>query len=260
MKQLPRPRKTVSTLSGSINRQLKMYALAADAAGVSALASVRSAEAKIVRYALAASVVGVGALASVQSVEAKIVYTPANINLPNGYYSPTVFLDLNRDGQDDFRFYGLGTCNSGCTFDVDIAGLVSGNEIIGTKHQQRIRPNAVAMRTGAQIGPTRHFYASGAIASVVTNPFKSSQRWYGQWGNGGKGLKNRYLGLKFAIKGKTHFGWARVTVKTSVDTFTATLTGYAYETIPNKSIIAGDKKGSSSISPATLGVLALGRF
>jgi hypothetical protein len=36
---------------------------------------------------------------------------------------------------------------------------------------------------------------------------------------------------------KVHFGWARVIITTSAKTFTATLTGYAYDTIPNKSII-----------------------
>jgi len=49
---------------------------------------------------------------------------------------------------------------------------------------------------------------------------------------------------------------------------TTTLTGYAYETIPGKAIIAGKTKGSDDVEPtalnrpalqpATLGVLALG--
>jgi hypothetical protein len=47
----------------------------------------------------------------------------------------------------------------------------------------------------------------------------------------------------------------------------ATLTGYAYETVPNKPIIAGQTKGSAETSvgpdaaltaPAPLGLLALG--
>jgi len=105
------------------------------------------------------------------------------------------------------------------------------------------------------------------------NRHSSATLWQDQWGNGGKGLKDRYLGLKFYIKGEVHFGWARVTVTTSGKTFTATLTGYAYETIPNKSIIAGKTKGPDDVSaeklspatsvaptrtPATLGMLAMG--
>jgi hypothetical protein len=67
------------------------------------------------------------------------------------------------------------------------------------------------------------------------------------WANNGKGVKNHYLGLRFAINGKVHYGWARLTVSVSNGIY-ATLTGYAYETIPNKSIIAGATKGPDNNS------------
>jgi hypothetical protein len=57
-----------------------------------------------------------------------------------------------------------------------------------------------------------------------------------------------YLGLKFVIKRKYHFGWARVTVTRSRAFYYATLTGYAYETIPGKSIKAGQTKGPDDSS------------
>jgi hypothetical protein len=78
--------------------------------------------------------------------------------------------------------------------------------------------------------------------------------------NGGKGVKNRYLGLKFKIKGRFHFGWARLAVKTTHKPFTAILTGYAYETVPGKGIIAGKTKGPdvTTADPASLGHLAAG--
>jgi hypothetical protein len=53
---------------------------------------------------------------------------------------------------------------------------------------------------------------------------------YGPWVN----VKDRYLGLKFQIKGNTHYGWARLNVKVSKTTITATLTGYAYEDHPEQ--------------------------
>jgi hypothetical protein len=73
-----------------------------------------------------------------------------------------------------------------------------------------------------------------------------------------QGLKNRYLGFRFAIKNKAHYGWARVSV--SAWPFAATLTGYAYETIPNKPIIAGKTKGTDvvTVQPASLGHLVIG--
>jgi hypothetical protein len=68
----------------------------------------------------------------------------------------------------------------------------------------------------------------------------------------GKSNFQAYLGLKFTIKGKIHFGWARVKVDTlqTQQKFSATLTGYAYETIPGKAIIAGATKGPDDGEPS----------
>jgi hypothetical protein len=86
-----------------------------------------------------------------------------------------------------------------------------------------------------------------------------------------------YLGLKFSLKGKVHYGWARLgNIHSFIGKASATLTGYAYETIPGKSIKAGQTKeaddptndfspGASLTSPfpdtpqpASLGMLARG--
>ena len=78
------------------------------------------------------------------------------------------------------------------------------------------------------------------------------------------GDKNRYLGLQFVIKGQVHYGWARLTVTFSPQKPAAgvlpILTGYAYETEPNKPILTGKTKGPDVITldPATLGYLAGG--
>ncbi len=95
--------------------------------------------------------------------------------------------------------------------------------------------------------------------------------------SGGAWLKvdKAYLGLKFVIKGKVHYGWARVRM-THVY-LDAILTGYAYETIPNKPIYTwplretndveeSDRGPGASLTnpipdapqPASLGMLALG--
>jgi hypothetical protein len=88
----------------------------------------------------------------------------------------------------------------------------------------------------------------------------------------GRGVSVQYLGLKFLIKGKIHFGWARLGSFLFFPKPAATLTGYAYETIPNKRIATGRTKGPDDASieepnaalalptpePATLGALAMG--
>jgi hypothetical protein len=94
--------------------------------------------------------------------------------------------------------------------------------------------------------------------------FSSWKSWLGPWVDKGKGIKAGYLGLRFQINQKLHYGWARLCVKTHVEngtnSFTGTLTGYAYETIPNKAIVAGKTSGPDVITlePASLGNLAAG--
>src|SRR5277367_3742737 len=183
-------------------------------------------------YALAASAAGVGAVALAQPSQAKIVYTPAHVNIEIGQ---TVPLDLNHDGKADFSFQNYSN-----TFEGSEQGFLfvfpakSPNAVDGETTYER----ALALRAGTRVGPKAHFLSGRYISMVSAD---AAERCFGNWNN----VKNRYLGLKFIIKGKTHFGWARLNVScnSTNDKIKALLTGYAYETIPNKPIIAGKTKG-----------------
>ena len=107
-----------------------------------------------------------------------------------------------------------------------------------------------ALKPGVKIGPKGDSVSLtfGWLTSLTTPTGRI--RFGGPWANDGNGVKNRYLGLKFAIKGKTHYGWARLNVSMTGPlqvNITATLTGYAYETIPNKPIITGKTHGRMSL-------------
>jgi hypothetical protein len=93
----------------------------------------------------------------------------------------------------------------------------------------------------------------------------SSAISYGPWAD----VTNRYLGFKFLINGQVHYGWARLSVAKYLQS--VLLTGYAYETTPNKTIIEGHISGPETADafvpanpltpgakPATLGMLARG--
>jgi hypothetical protein len=231
-----RPRK-VTSLSDSTARQLNTYALAASAAGV-------------------------GVLALTQPAEAKVVYTPAHhvINANQTYR-----LDLNHDGTPDFELKNFfNTFSGNSAGSLRIVPHTSANEVWAAR-----APGcgsealcAAALPKGKGVGPKGSFqldYPAGELmAASDIHSYRS-----GSWLN-----VTRYLGLKFVIKGKTHYGWARLAVSAQRFVFTATLTGYAYETIPDKPIIAGATKGpedaersESSNTPSSLtavGVLALG--
>ena len=222
---MKRPARVPLGLSESIHRRLNAYALAASAAGVSVLALANNAD-------------------------ARIVYTRAHVVLGAGS-NAEYWLDVNHDGVKDLSFvhaYFFSVTTGFFTSGVEMRPYKGdGNNIMGVDR------SASALPAGAKIGPSGHF--SGSNMAAAGGIRQASTSFGGAWANDGKGLKNRYLGLRFAIKGKHHFGWARVTV--SPFPFTATLTGYAYETIANKPIIAGREHGDSHRKDeATLGRLA----
>lgn len=226
MKRSPRPRKTAE-LSRPLQQQLNMYSLAASAAGVSVLALSPSSE-------------------------ARIVYTPAHrvIKAHTSY-----LLDLNHDKKIDFTISNSATCATDeCFYDL-LQKPAAGNSGMNVFNGYVL---ASALKRGSRIGPGRHFSdQTGAMVGIDSAyPFNYV---FGQWVN----VQRRYLGLRFKIKGQTHYGWARLNVRVVLPphpAITAVLTGYAYETVPSKSIIAGKTKGPdvTTVSSASLGHLAAG--
>lgn len=220
------------------------------------------------RYAAAATAAGVGMLALAQPSEAKIVYTPTHVLLAaNQHYG----IDFENNGTSDITL-GRGA-GEGATY-----VFASGRN--GVAAQMDNHRFAVAIHAGAQIDFSRHFVQSSSFEptlAIGSASNESSVKWRGQWADAGQGVTDRYLGVKFTSGGQVHFGWARITI-TIGDPNRAAITkvllsGYAYETIPNKPIIAGKTTGSAddigdqanakspespSPQPATLGLLAAG--
>jgi hypothetical protein len=214
-------------------------------------------------YTLAASAAGVTILALAQPGEAEIIYTPANVRI---YANDDYWLSLTGDGTTDFIFSnywgpGGGTLYFGRLW---VGAAVAGNEIIVNR-----KGDAAALPSGHRIGPNApKFGSEGSMAFGYFNTSNFRYKCYGPW-NG----KTAYLGLKFMINGEVHYGWARLSASCGWLDVDATLTGYAYETIPNRWIKAGDETGTLDeslngtsepalrrvpVPAATLGMLARG--
>jgi hypothetical protein len=215
-------------------------------------------------YTLAAGAAGVGMLALARSAEAKIVYTPANVKIVPNH---TVRLDLNHDGKSDFTFKNVLFTSTGATsFRSDRLSIlpVSANQIWGRK-TSRGYDYASALVAGVKVGASGAFSA-GPRSMAFGMDQGGSFYCEGKWNN----VQKRYLGLKFMIHGKTHFGWARLNTNCNLYKVEAVLTGYAYETIPGKAIITGRTHGPDAEQPdpasltrpaekpASLGLLAIG--
>jgi hypothetical protein len=207
-----------------------------------------SLQRRLNHYALAAA--GVGVVSLTQPASAKIVYTPTHELVPWGFDNGLA-LDLNHDGINDFFFFNFFSSTSS-TLELSIMPENKLNEISSNG-----KAFATALPSGAKIGPDGKFHERPGDGMVTGYSFKKGT-CFGPWAHSNK----RYLGLKFEIKGETHFGWARLNVSCNFPhPIQATLTGYAYETVPNKSIVAGQTKGPNLIvqQPVTLGQLSSGR-
>lgn len=206
-------------------------------------------------YALAAGT-GLAILASAPPAEAEIVYTPTHQMIPTNH---TFSLDLNHDGITDFIISNHAFCTSdicGRTLQIRPAG--TRNRIVGMKSIFILR-FASALSHGVKVGPSAIF--SGNLMAVSGTEFGSGGPW--------TDARDRYLGLQFSIGNSTHYGWARLNVLANGHgKITAQITGYAYETIANRPILAGQTQENSAGSnaslsypenaPPTIGMLALG--
>jgi len=213
-----------------------------------------SLERRLNSYALAASAAGVSMLALAQPAEARIIYTPANVTIGYGGV-PSYNLHLNHDGATDFVIH-TGITGSSYPYLRAFANTSARGAGIEFKGHS---DSAAALYRGARIGPKQGFDTCCFAGLVAVYSAGGRVVEVGNWLN----VRNRYLGLKLLIKGKTHYGWARLNVSVRARNgvnITATLTGYAYETIPNKPIIAGKTHGKDvvTVQPASLGALAAG--
>jgi hypothetical protein len=182
---------------------------------------------------------------------AKIAYTPANVVIENSTYN----LDLNNDGIVDFSIPEGNSDDGGCFPHGGIRVFLNatawhGNGIVGGTGLPIVGfppPPAAALSTGAPIGPKRMYLGLSTMAFGEHGWFRifppgmceqvdiNEGNWFG--------AINRYLGLKFQIDGKTHYGWARLSTQVFGNGFLAAkLTGYAFETIAGKTIKAGQTK------------------
>jgi hypothetical protein len=224
----------------------------------------------LLAYTAAASAAGVGMLAMAQPAQGKVMYTPGNIPIvQNG---ALLALDLNNDGTADFEFknfyyvtHGLGGAS------LKIAPAQQANEIWGVQSHGKSCATALPVRT--KVGSKGNFGPSpNGVFMAGVNLGNSTHTGfaYCPW----DGVETAYLGLKFVVNGETHYGWARVKFVAPSFFNSATLSGYAYETVPNRPIVTGQTTGTDETSigdevlparvslsapaPAGLGVLATG--
>ncbi len=222
---------------------------------------------------------GVALLACVQPADAKVIATKTDIVVPvNG---GVIQFDINGDGQMDFGLSARGNLSTTCTFtqarvrppkarpplgcpfndQLKVVPAQAANEVwqAGTSYGAKCAANLAG---GARIGFGRPF--GTGVMDMYGDVGSSQGNQFCPWRSGA----HPYLGVKFLdTAGAVHYGWVRV----QVSFIRATIEGYAYETVPNKPLIAGALNGPEAsmvtpsdlltpqaAEPATLGRLAQG--
>jgi hypothetical protein len=233
-------------------------------------------ERKLAAYAAAASAAGVATVALSQAAQARIIYTPTQVTI----FNSSNYLVLNDQGianfllSNQYATFSGGLRRAG-TLMVEAIGRKS---FVETSASARSVRAAAALYAGDRIPPAggSHGMKPGGYLLKFWEMDQAAKKdhrnkrllmdpsaprpgggsgYSGKWQN----ATDRYLGLKFQINGKTHYGWARLSVQGHH--CVGLLTGYAYETVPGKAIIAGKTSGPDvvTMAPSTLGKLAMGR-
>ena len=198
---------------------------------------------RLLAYAAAAGAAGVGVLAAAAPARADIVFTPANITFSDS----NLAIDITHGTLNDFLFTGFSSTN----MSLNVDGYHGDGILRGPSGY------AAALGRGAKIGASAgKFFEELEMAGIS---YRGSTLT-GSWAD----VRNRYLGLSIDVNGQIHYGWAELSVRKpgSRRAIVATLEGYAYDTVANQTIRAGQVGPNTLISttpePGTLGLLALG--
>jgi hypothetical protein len=230
-------------------------------------------EQRLSSYALAASAAGVGMLALGQAADAEIVYTKANVLIRPGTYFR---LDVNHDGFADFTISNATYFRRANRYSTVWDWVyVWGRQISKGNYNAVVATQPVGF--AADLPPNAHVGKRRTFGVDYAQPMANCEFQFSTIGGSRSGrlgpwknVQSRYLGLRFSVAGQTHYGWARLNVKFGNKCSSlVTLTGYAYETIPGKAILAGATKGPDEVEPSaslntpapepgTLCMLALG--
>jgi hypothetical protein len=204
-------------------------------------------ERRMLLYVLAAG----ATLAGASVAQAKVVFTRSDFVLTLG--NRHLSIDLNNDGTSDFILIDHCVSQTSCFGSVNMYARAIGQNGVAQEfmghHQQ-----AAALSMGDQIGPAATFKQVGLM---LDGSIFSGTHSFGPFAH----TLSRFLGVRFLVSGQVHYGWIGFR---KVNKFTGTLLGWAYETEPNKPILAGDtgesKESSQTLSaePTSLQLLAMG--
>jgi len=172
---------------------------------------------------MAYSATALGLIVPSQKSDAQILYTDLHEDRQFGDTSSFIF-DLNYDNFHDLMvFQGFSA-----TAQMIMLQRAQDTEILAQSQNSYMYP--FALSANYQLDTINKNWR---IRDFGTMNFQGSNA-YGYW----QGVTDKYLGLKIKIKGKAHFGWARLDVAQNGKSFV--VKDYAFEFTPEKPIKTGE--------------------
>ncbi|HEY7095406.1 MAG TPA: hypothetical protein VH437_01700 [Terriglobales bacterium] len=190
-------------------------------------------------YTLAAG----SALAAAPASHAEVIFTRHDASLLDG---GTLNIDMDNDGASDFRLIlSQPLTYSHYRAYANLRAYGAGSNWLGANGSGF----AEALKRTARIGDGRRFAHRAIMATDLL--------YRGEW----LSVTDRFLGVRFLIDGENHYGWIgfRRVRDFAPGQMMVVLAGYAYETVPNKTIVAGDRgDGGPTFQPTSLAILSSG--
>ena len=157
------------------------------------------------------SALGAAMMAMSPTADATVQCTDINLSFAGG--DPNFLLDIDGDGNTDFRFSFRG---AGSVAINTPSQYGTNNQLIGSSYYPFPLPY------GATISAGQSFASTTTWLSVCSGYFC--------------GVTNAYVGVQFTIGGNTHFGWVEISVP---DNMNYTIHSACYDDTPATAVNAG---------------------
>jgi hypothetical protein len=169
------------------------------------------------------------------STNAQIVYTDVVPDTTASCSTSPCFksynIDLNNDGTTDFTLHTYSN-----EFVCGNFGVPLKIRQVHVNSRSGNRTDTLMLNASDTIGSNLAFSTDTLLRKTVVNctpgPLNAS---YGNWSNS----SDHYLGLRLAVGGNIYYGWARLNVATISGPVYFTVKDYAYNTVANAFILAG---------------------
>jgi hypothetical protein len=188
-----------------------------------------------------------GVLAMGSAAEAQIVYTDTSAAFDT---NQTGFsFDLNHDGTTDFTFFLL-RYNTGSQINYQVLGFGSNSvyEVAGEINSTNGYVYVDQLNEGDKIGADLSWHPYNSLFWVLARHIQSGSSMInnGEW----LGVSGKYAGLRLTFADQSYYGWIRMDVDSQAAKFS--VDDFALQSIPDSSIIAGDRDTLTSVPAVPL--------